>query len=232
MVLTDDDFASIVAAIREGRGIFENIRKTLVYLLSGNLAELAFVLAASLLGMPLPLTAIQILWINLVTDGLPALALVMDPAPADVLDHPPRPPREPILGAREWRRIVAIGLLEASVVLATYAWALSHRDLVEARDLAFSVLVFSEACRSVSARSDTRVFFETGLLSNVRLVAVVAATVGVQLALQALPFTQQLFDIAEISLADALMALGVGLVPVTIVELTKLATRLAGRWRR
>ena len=229
MVLTDDDFASIVAAIREGRGIFENIRKTLVYLLSGNFAELAFVLAASLLGLPLPLTAIQILWINLVTDGLPALALVMDPAPPDVLDHPPRPPTEPILGAREWRRIAAIGLLEASVVLATYAWALAHRDLVEARDLAFSVLVISEACRSVSARSETRVFFETGLFSNERLVAVVLCTVGVQLAIQAVPFTQQLFDIGEISLFDGALALGVGLIPVTLVELTKLARRMAGR---
>ena len=226
MVLTDDDFASIVAAIREGRGIFENIRKTLVYLLSGNLAELAFVLAASLLGMPLPLTAIQILWINLVTDGLPALALVMDPAAPDVLDHPPRPPREPILGARQWRRIAAIGLLEASVVLATYAWALTHRDLVEARNLAFSVLVFSEACRSVSARSDTRVFFETGLFSNVRLLAVVAATVGVQLAIQILPFTQELFGIGEISILDGAVALGVGLVPLTLVELSKLVPRV------
>ncbi len=227
MVLTDDDFASIVAAVREGRGIFENIRKTLVYLLSGNLAELAFVLAASLLGMPLPLTALQILWINLVTDGLPALALVMDPAAPDVLDRPPRPTREPILGGREWRRVIAIALVEAVVVLAVYAWGLSSRGIVEARNLAFSVLVFSEVLRSFAARSDTRVFFETGALSNLRLVAVVACTVVVQLAIHHLPFTEALFDIGTISLADCFGALGVGMIPVTVVELAK----LAAKWR-
>ena len=226
MVLTDDDFASIIAAVREGRGIFENIRKTLVYLLSGNLAELAFVLAASLLGMPLPLTALQILWINLVTDGLPALALVMDPAAPDVLEHPPRPAREPILGAREWRRIALIALVEASVVLAVYAWGLSARGIVEARNLAFSVLVFSEVLRSFSARSDTRVFFETGALSNLRLVAVVACTVVAQLAIHHLPFTETLFDIGTISLVDCLMALAIGMIPVTLVETYKLVRRL------
>ena len=86
MILTDDNFASIVAAIREGRGVFDNIRKTLVYLLAGNASELLLMLLASLLGMPLPLTPVQILWINLVTDGLPALALVMDPPDPDVLE--------------------------------------------------------------------------------------------------------------------------------------------------
>jgi Ca2+-transporting ATPase len=225
MVLTDDDFASIVAAVREGRGIFENIRKTLVYLLSGNLAELLFVFTASLLGMPLPLTALQILWINLVTDGLPALALVMDPTAPDALDHPPRPTREPILGSREWRRVAAVAVIEAAVVLAVYAWGLSARGLVEARNLAFSVLVFSEVVRSFSARSDTRVFFETGVLSNVRLVAVVVCTVVVQIVIHHLPFTETLFDIGTISLGDCLVALLIGMIPATIVELAKLATR-------
>jgi Ca2+-transporting ATPase len=104
MVLTDDNFASIVAAVHEGRGIFDNIRKTLVYLLAGNASELLVMLGASLLGAPLPLTAIQILWINLVTDGLPALALVMDPPEADVLERPRgrpgRPSSPPASGGR------------------------------------------------------------------------------------------------------------------------------------
>ena len=232
MVLTDDDFASIIAAVREGRGIFENIRKTLVYLLSGNLAELAFVLGTSLMGMPLPLTALQILWVNLVTDGLPALALVMDPAAPDVLDHPPRPAREPILGANEWRQIVLIPLVEALVVFAVYAWAIPARGIVEARNLAFSVLVFSEVLRSFSARSRTRVFFETGALSNLRLVAVVVCTVVVQIVIHDLPFTQALFDIGNISLVDCFVALGIGMIPVTAVELAKLVGRTVGRPRR
>jgi Ca2+-transporting ATPase len=227
MILTDDDFTSIVAAIREGRGVFENIRKTLVYLLSGNVAELVFVLATSLLGMPFPLTALQILWVNLATDGLPALALAIDPAPHDVLDRPPRPPSQPILGSREWRSVLAVALIEAAVVLATYAWALSARGLVEARDLAFSVLVFSEVLRSVSARSDTRVFFETRVLSNAWLLVVVAGTISLQILIQNLPFTQTLFGIAPISAIDELLALGVALVPVSLIELTKLARRFA-----
>jgi Ca2+-transporting ATPase len=99
MILADDDYASIVAAIREGRGIFDNIRKTLVYLLAGNFGELVVMLGASLLGLPLPLTALQILWINLVTDGLPAIALVMDPPDADVLRRAPRRREEAILAA-------------------------------------------------------------------------------------------------------------------------------------
>src|SRR6185369_5397352 len=98
IVLADDNFASIVAAIREGRGIFDNIRKALVYLLAGNAAELAVMLIASLAGLPLPLLPLQLLWVNLVTDGLPALALVIDPPDSDVMAQPPRPPVEPILG--------------------------------------------------------------------------------------------------------------------------------------
>ncbi len=226
VVLTNDDFASIVAGIREGRGIFENIQKTLVYLLAGNLGELLLVLGASVAGLPLPLTALQILWVNLVTDGLPALALVMDPTAEDVLDRAPRAPSAPILGANQWRSIGSIAVVEAVVVLATYVWALHARNLAEARNFAFSVLVFSEVLRSFAARSDTRVFFETGVLSNLKLLAVVAVTVGIQLAIHHLPLTERLFAIGELSFGDCVLSLALGLVPVTVVEVSK----LAGRW--
>ena len=118
IVLSDDNFASIVAAVEEGRGIFDNIRKSLVYLLSGNAGELAVMLAAALVGLPLPLLPLHLLWINLVTDGLPALALATDPVSPDVMKRPPRPPGEPILGRREWRTVVFTGLLQAAVALA------------------------------------------------------------------------------------------------------------------
>jgi Ca2+-transporting ATPase len=222
IVLTDDDFATIIEAVREGRGIFENIQKTLVYLLAGNMAELALVVGAALLGLPLPLTALQILWINLVTDSLPALALVMDPADADVLRRPPRPPSQPILGASQWRTVAFVALVEASVVLATYAWALDARDGVEARNLAFSVLVFSEVLRSFAARSASRVFFATDVLSNLKLVAVVALTILVQLGIHHVPFTQELFEIGAISMADCALSLFLGAVPVTVIEIAKL----------
>ncbi|HEY0711272.1 MAG TPA: cation-translocating P-type ATPase, partial [Polyangia bacterium] len=144
MVLVDDNFASIVAAVSEGRGIFDNIRKTLVYLLAGNTAELLVMLGAAFAGLPVPLLPLQILWINLATDGLPALALVMDPPADDVLRRRPRSPTEPMLGRVEWRSVVITGALQAAVTLAVFAWALETRNLVEARNLAFTTLVFGE----------------------------------------------------------------------------------------
>jgi Ca2+-transporting ATPase len=128
MVLADDNFASIVAAVKEGRGIFDNIRKSLVYLLAGNAGELAVMLAATMIGLPLPLLPLHLLWINIVPDGLPALALVMDPTEDDVLERPPRNPREPILGSSQWSHILLTGLLQAVVTLSIFAWALRFRN--------------------------------------------------------------------------------------------------------
>ena len=225
MVLTDDNFASIVAAVREGRGIFDNIRKTLVYLLAGNAGELAVMLAAALLGLPFPLLPLHLLWVNLVTDGLPALALVMDPTDEDVLRRPPRDPREPLLGRSEWTTIVLTGLLQGSVTLGVFIWALGARDLAEARNLAFSTLVFGEVFRSFASRSTTRLFWEVGAFTNLRLVAVVMASVAVQLAIHHMPATQRLFQVSTLSIGDCLLSLLLGLVPVTIIEISKLVRR-------
>ena len=153
MVLTDDNFATIVAAVEEGRGIYDNIRKTLVYLLAGNAGELLLMLTASLLGLPLPLLPLHLLWINLVTDGLPALALVMDPPVPGVLDRPPRSAAEPMLGRFEWTRVLWVGALEASLVLTVFLAKLGEGDVARARSLAFSTLVFCELFRAFAARS-------------------------------------------------------------------------------
>lgn len=227
IVLSDDNFASIVAAVREGRGIFENIRKTLAYLLIGNGAELLVMLGGSVAGLPLPLLPLHLLWINLVTDGLPALALVMDPPDPDLMSRPPRPPDEPMLGHREWRKIAVVGALEAAVVLGVFRWALGARDLDEARYLAFSTLVFSELFRAFAARSAQRVLWEIGPLSNLRLVAVVALSASAQLVIPYLPLTERLFRIRALEVEKLAVAIGVGLVPVTLMELGKLATRFA-----
>lgn len=227
MVLADDNFASIVAAIREGRGIFDNIRKTLVYLLSGNFGELAIMLAAALAGWPLPLLPLHLLWINVVTDGVPALALVVDPPGEDVLQRPPRHPEEPMLGRREWLFIVSTGLLEASVTFGAFVWALESRDLSAARNLAFSVLVFAELFRSFAARSTTRTFWEVGALTNAPLLGVVVVSVLLQVALHYVPMTRDAFEIAALPLTDWALALLVALCPVTVIELGKLARRWA-----
>jgi Ca2+-transporting ATPase len=225
MVLADDNFASIVAAIREGRGIFDTIRKTLVYLLSGNTAELAVMLVAALGGLPLPLLPLHLLWINVVTDGLPALALVVDPPEEDVLQRPPRHPDEPMLGRAQWRFIVTTGLLQAAMTLGVFVWALRTRDLSEARNLAFSVLVFGELFRAFAARSETRVFWEVGAFTNVRLLAVVLLSVLVQLGLHHVPAAQAAFAISPLSASDCALTLLAALGPVTVIEVGKLVRR-------
>jgi len=230
MVLTDDNFASIVAAIREGRGIFDNIRKALVYLLAGNAGELSVMLLASLMGLPLPLLPLQLLWINLVTDGLPALALVMDPADDDVMTRAPRNPNEPMLGRSEWTAIGVTGLLQTVATLGVFAWALRTRNLAEARNLAFSVIVFAELFRAFAARSTTRLFWEVGAFSNLALLGVVVVSVAVQLAIHHIPATQALFHIGDLPLADCALGLLVGLFPVTAIELSKLVRRMT--WGR
>jgi Ca2+-transporting ATPase len=226
LVLADDNFASIVAAVREGRGIFDNIRKTLVYLLVGNTGELAVMLGAAVVGLPLPLLPVHLLWINLVTDGLPALALAMDPAAADVMQRPPRAPDEPMLGRREWLATAVMGLLEGGLVLAVFAWALSARDLAWARGTAFTTLVFCELFRSFAARSRTRLLWEVGPFTNFRLVAVVTVSVLIQIALYEIPATERLFQIRALSLRECAFLLLVGLVPVSAIEVAKLLRRL------
>ena len=231
MVLTDDNFASIVAAVREGRGIFDNIRKTLVYLLSGNAAELTVMLAAALVGLPLPLLPLHLLWINVVTDGLPALALVVDPPEEDVLQRPPRHPDEPMLGRTQWRFIITTGLLQAAATLGVFLWALSARDLIEARNLAFSVLVFGELFRAFAARSTTRVFWEVGAFTNLRLLGVVVFSALVQLGIHHIPLAQSVFEIGPLSTADCALSVLVALGPVTVIELAKLGARWQQRER-
>jgi Ca2+-transporting ATPase len=225
MILTDDNFASIVAAVREGRGVYDNIRKTLVYLLAGNSGELFVMLGASLLGLPLPLLPLQLLWINLVTDGLPALALVADPPDEAVLARPPRRPEEPMLGRPEWITVGLTGVVQASVTLSVFAWALRDRDLDEARNLAFTVLVFGELFRAFAARSTTRPFWRVPPFTNVALLAIISVSTFVQIALHHVPFTQKLFNLGSISPADCALSVALGMIPLAGAEVIKAALR-------
>jgi Ca2+-transporting ATPase len=227
LVLADDDYASIIAAVQEGRGIFENIRKSLVYLLGGNTAELAVVFLAGALGFPVPLLPLHLLWINLVTDSLPALALVMDPASPDALKRPPRPPSEAMLGAPQWRRVAALGGLVAAVSFIPYV--LLQDDLVAARAVAFSTLVFAQVFAVFAARSTRRTLGEVGLLTNLRLVAVVVLTVALQLGAVLWPWSARLLDVAGVEPRWLVLSFGLGLVPATALELWKLVRRIPRR---
>lgn len=227
MVLADDNFASIVAAVSEGRGIYDNIQKTVVYLMAGNVGELVVMLGAAMGGLPLPLLPIQLLWINLATDGLPALALVMDPVEPDILGRPPRPQGQPMLGRPEWIRILSTGLLQGAVTLAVFAWALHAEGVEQARNMAFTTLVFGELFRAFAARSRTRTFWQVGVLSNLRLLGVVLGSAAVQVGMHHVGFAQTFFDLAPISLGDCLESIGLGLIPLAVVEISKLVRRRA-----
>jgi Ca2+-transporting ATPase len=224
VILADDNFASIVAGVREGRGIFENIRKSLVYLLTGNAGALVCMLTAGVAGLPLPLLPLHLLWMNLITDGFPALALVMDPPNRDVMRQPPRRPDEPMLG-RRWLGIGVVGVIEAGVVLGAYVWALRALGLAQARAFAFTTIVAAELFRSFAARSPSRVLWELGPFSNARLVAAVAVSLAAQLAILFIPATQALFTIGDLSPGHTAVAVALGLVPVTLLEVGKLVRR-------
>jgi Ca2+-transporting ATPase len=232
VVLTDDNYATIVAAVQEGRGIYDNIRKTLVYLLTGNVAELLVVLGAVALGWPIPLLPLHLLWINLVTDGLPALALVTDPVDGRVLERPPRPLHEATLGRGQWRRIVLIGVVEAAVVLAMFSWA-SERSLEHARTMAFFTLVACEVLRVFAARDEQRTLWQVGAFTNLRLLGVVALSLAGQLALLELAPLARLFELTILPWRDLALGLTVALIPVTLLELAKLGMqRLRPRRQR
>lgn len=228
LILADDNFATIVAAIREGRGTYENIRKAVLYLLTGNFAELLVVMGASAFALPLPLMAAHLLWINLVTDALPGLALIADPVSSEAMSHPPRPKDERILGKAEWTQMLWIGSLEASVVLAVF-WKLGRTaDFEHARGIVFTTFVFSQIFRSLSARSPNRIFWSVGALSNLWLLGVIAITLVLQLSLHFIPLSQRVFGLAPIQGADLLWILPCSLITVTIVDLRKLIGR---KWR-
>ena len=228
LVITDDNFASIVAAVEEGRGIYDNILKTLEYLLAGNTGELAVMLVAAILGWPLPLLPIQLLWVNLVTDGFPAIALATDPIDPAVLARPPRRPEDALLDCRALGRLVAIGAMSAAVTLVIFGGELARGDLAQARNAAFTVLVFEELFRSFSARSDTKTVWEVGLFSNLRLLTVVAATFGLQLAMHHVPGLAAIFGGRPVTLDRYVTWVAIALVPVSVIELTKLARRRPG----
>lgn len=222
IIVTDDNFASIVAAMEEGRGIYDNIAKTLAYLLAGNMGELVVMLVAALVGWPLPLLPLHLLWINLVTDGLPALALATDPIDPGVLNRPPRRPDAQLMDRAFLRLTVLTGMVTAGVALGAFAWEFYFNDdLAQARDAAFTVLVFAELARSLGARSTTRNLWEMGFFSNLRLLAIVGTSFALQLAIHHNTVLQELFGIEPVSFAECVEWLLLGLVPLLVLELRK-----------
>lgn len=225
MIITDDNFSTIVDAVEEGRGIYDNIRKTLQYLLAGNTAEVLLMTVCLVVGMPAPLVPIHLLWINLVTDGLPALCLATDSIGADVMKRPPRSPVGGITNAGFVRALVLTSLLTAGVSLVAFVMVRREGTLESARSAAFSVLVFAELLRSFGARSEVTSVWRIPLSTNLKLVAVVLVTIAIQfLSLQWAPLGRVL-KTTTMPLVECLGLLGLGMVPLVVLECVKL-------WRR
>lgn len=225
MVVTDDNFASIAAAVEEGRGIYANIVKAVHFLLSCNISEVLIMLFAVILGLPLPLLPIQILWINLVTDGLPALAFAVEPSDPDIMQRPPRNPKGRILERDRLIMMFAQGLFIALVTILAFVYCLygMDQDLDRARTLTFTILVFAQLGHAFNCRSDNRSVFALGFLTNKTLLLGVITSVGLQAAIIFSPPIREIFKVTPFDTQHWLLALGIGLLPLVAMELWKAA---------
>lgn len=209
MILTDDNFATIVRAIREGRAIYDNIRKFIRYLLSCNVGEVLVMFLAAFLGLPLPLLPIQILLVNLVTDGLPAMALGIDPPAPGVMDRKPRPPGESIFARGLGTKIAFRGILIGVSTLAVFALSLGPwgMGLREARSMALATLILSQLFHVFDARAEDRSFLEVGLLSNPWAVLAVLSSVAMLLTVIYIPWLGELFKTDPLAWGDWLIVI-------------------------
>ena len=227
MVITDDNFASIVAAVEEGRGIYANIKKFIYFLLSCNIGEVLTMFIASLFALPVPLFPIQILWINIVTDGLPALALGVDPVSPTIMKDPVRKREEEIFSRPVALRLLWQGLLIALVTLTAFLYVLKVRgeDISYARTVAFSVLVFSQLFHALDCRSEKESIWELGLFTNKFLLLAVAASISLQIMLHHFDLTNRIFKTQPLDAFDMIFSLGIAIVPMLIIEGWKVLKR-------
>ena len=221
MVLTDDNFATIMAAVEEGRVIFNNLRRVVFFLLTTNVGEVLTLVCALILGWPLPVTAVMILWINLLTDGVSTVPLGIEPRHLDVLDRPPRPPEEGILNKVTFRRILLLAPVMAAGVLFVYRMYLDS-STEYARTMAFTTLAAFQWFQALNARSTTDSIFRLGLLSNRWLCLGLSAAVVLQLGTVYLPVGQAAFGTVPLHLVDWTYALLAGSSILVVDELLKL----------
>lgn len=224
MILLDDNFATIVVSVKEGRRIYDNIRKFIKYTMTSNAGEIWVMLLAPFIGMPLPLTSLQILWVNLVTDGLPGLALAVEPAERQVMQRPPYPPRENIFGRGMARDILWIGLLMGLVSLgAGYLYYRVDPSASPAvwQTVTFTTLTLAQMGNALATRSDRETLWQIGLFSNKAMLGSVLLTFVLQMAVIYVPFLNQAFSTTPLSLRDLMISLGLSVIVFLAVELFK-----------
>lgn len=221
IILRDDNFATIVKAVHEGRVIYDNIRKFIRYMLSTNSGEILTMFFALMIGMPLPILPIQILWINLVTDSFPALALGVEPAEKNVMSRPPREPKESIFARGLWQHIIWVGLLMSFGTLGVMAWGLKYDDLDHARSMVFFTLAGFQMFHVMAIRSERESIFTLGLLSNKALLGAVVLTFILQLMITYIPILQRIFKTAPLSAIELFICVTISFSVFIAVEVEK-----------
>jgi len=224
LVLLDDNFATVVGAVREGRRIYDNIRKFVRYAMTGNSGEIWTIFLAPLAGLPIPLLPIHILWVNLVTDGLPGIALSGEPAEQGVMQRPPRPPKENLFGGGLWQHVLFVGLLIGGLCLALQAWALQHAPS-HAQTIVFTALTLTQMAHILGVRSEVDSLWRLGLRSNRPLLGAVALTCALQLAVVYAPFAQPWFKTTALPAGELALCVAASLIVLSAVEVEK-------AWRR
>ena len=237
MVLTDDNYASIVAAIEEGRVIYANIRKFVFYLISCNVGEILIIFLSMLMGLPLPLLPIHLLWLNLVTDGAPALALGLEDKEPDIMRIRPRPAQEPIITRELWTLTVIQALVETFATLSAFVISLNILETnpdnpVLSQTIAFTTLVVAELLRAFTARSERYNLWQIGVLTNKWMAYAVSASFVLLLGVIYLPFLQPIFNTVPLDLDHWLVILPFTLLPATAAETAKFFLRRSPAIRR
>jgi Ca2+-transporting ATPase len=248
MVLTDDNYASIVAAIEQGRVIYANIRKFVFFLLSSNVAEIMIIFLATLAGLPMPLTAIQLLWLNLLTDGAPALALAMEKGDPDIMQQPPRPKQESIINGPMRLGIVIQTVAQTAAVLGAFLvglywhldaqipaganplwYILNHDwtgvDVQTAETMAFVTLALCELLRAYTVRSERVSLFRLGVFSNKYMQYAVGFSLLLMLLVINVPFLQPIFNTHPLAPIEWAFVIGLALIPAVAEEITKWGLR-------
>jgi Ca2+-transporting ATPase len=224
MTLLDDNFATIVSAVHEGRRIYDNIRKFVKYAMTCNSAEIWTIFLAPFLGMPIPLLPIHILWINLVTDGLPGLALSSERAEPNVMQRLPRPPRESIFAHGMWQHMLWVGLLMGGISLLTQAWAI-HTGSAHWQSMVFTVLTLSQLGHVLAIRFERDSLFTQGALSNPMLIGALLFTFALQMAVLYVPWLNPIFKTEPLGLAELVLCLALSSVVFFAVEIEKWLVR-------
>ena len=225
MILTDDNFSTIVEAVRQGRGIFENIKKTVHFLLSSNIGEIITVLTAFILKLPSPLLAIQLLWVNLVTDSFPALALGVEPVSEDVMMHKPQGKNSALFSKNSWRRIVLEGCFIGAISILAFTIGRVFFDVsrtpIIGRTMSFAVLSLSQLVHAFNVKSE-RSIFKIDIFSNMKLIYAFIIGIILQVSVISVPALSVIFKTANLNLAQWLVVALLSVSPLLIVELEKL----------